>query len=453
MLKWMKFAPLSVASARAIEAMGRAISLYYGSIPPRRAIAAVVDWVTAYFRDDARVRADLAAAVCRHYPAAQRVFAFTSARGALAACLRSVGVGPGDQVVVSAYTCLAVPTAVIAAGAVPVYVDIDPDTLNVEVGALKDAITPRVRVVILQHTLGKRAPVDAVADICRERGILLIEDCALAVGSRAFGVPLGSHGDAAVISMELSKTLSSGWGGIVVVNDVQLGRALHSVYEQSGEPSRGFAARDMCQTVVSALCHAPTVYARAGKYILAACFKTGLFRPSTAAAELAGRIPTSFIARMAKPQAAFAMRQWLDADRITGRCASNAARIRAALDELRVPVPASPDGDERVSAPRVSFLVNDPADAVDFFRRRGIELGRWFNGPLSPPPQSAVFAYRADAYPNAQAVARRVVNIPCHSRMTDRDVDAAIATLRAYFRRVSASTAHEAGIPSSVEVS
>jgi len=132
----------------------------------------------------------LEAAVRQHFQSAQ-VFAFTSGRGALAACLSAAGVGPGDDVLLSSFTCLAVPTAVIAVGARPVYVDIDPRSLNVTPATVTARFTPRVRAVVVQHTLGCVAEIEEIVSAVRQRGILVIEDCALAIGSRKKGSSVG----------------------------------------------------------------------------------------------------------------------------------------------------------------------------------------------------------------------------------------------------------------------
>ena len=96
-------------------------------------------------------RAALARTI-RQYLGCEEVFLTGSGRGALALALRSAGIGVGDEVLLSSYTCLAVPTAVIATGATPVYSDIDLETLNVSVESTRAALSPRVRAIVVQHT-------------------------------------------------------------------------------------------------------------------------------------------------------------------------------------------------------------------------------------------------------------------------------------------------------------
>jgi perosamine synthetase len=357
----------------------------------------------------------------------------------LAACLQSAGIGPGDEVILSSYTCLAVPTAVIAAGATPTYMDIDPETLNVDAGALSAALSPRVRAIVVQHTLGKVAPIDAILTQARQRGLLVIEDCALAVGSSINGRPVGTFGDAAVFSMELSKTVSCGWGGILFVRNRALAQRMEALYATLPEPRAAQSARDAWQTAISAWCHQPSLYDLIGKYVLHLFFKIGLFRRSTPAAEFDGRIGQGFMLRMSGAAARLAALQWRDFERIAKACEGHARRLRSLLEELRVSSPGAPAPGEISITPRVSFLVRHRSEIHAYFLAQGIELGEWFDGPMSPVPSSPLFNYHRGSYPNAEQVARHVVNLPCHSRISDSDLAHIETVLREFASRQPAS--------------
>lgn len=414
--------------------MKRETSLYYATLGTREAALLLRAWAASAFESAAARRAALAREVDRHVAAAG-VYAYASARGALAACLQSAGVGAGDEVVLSAFTCLAVPTAVVAAGARPVYVDIDRRSLNTPASAVIAAMGPSVRAVIVQHTLGKAAEVEAIAAAARSRGILVIEDCALAFGARLNGRMLGSFGDAAIWSLELSKTITTGWGGVLCVRDPALNARVASHYENLPEPSFGRTTRLAWQAALTGVCYEPQRH-RLGKYAVAAAFRLGVFRPSTDAAETAGCPSSHFVAKLGGAQAALAAYQWSRLDAIASRVEANGRRLRAALAEvglLAVGVPAA--GDFAVT-PRVPFVVSDRSPAQAWFQAAGVELGTWFDGPLSPPPRDpVVFNYDPAQYPQARFLARHVVNLPSHSRLAEEDLDHIVATLRAYASR------------------
>ena len=398
----------------------RALTLYYSSIGVREAVLLLRATMTAPFVSAARRRRALHAEVLKSGGAA--AYSFNSARGALAAVLRSLGVGPDDEILLSSYTCLAVPTAVLAAGAKPTYCDIDPNTLNVTADAIGAAITDRTKVIVVQHTLGSVAPIADIMRIAKARGLPVIEDCALAVGSMTGGRRVGSFGDAAIYSLELSKTITTGWGGILVLNDPGLKPAMDREYAAAAEIPWRRAARMAVQTAISGVSYLDWAYP-VGKYVVYHAFERGLFLYSTKRDEQLGRVDSQFIARMPGPQAALATHQWSRLDTITRRCAANVRRLQDGLAARGHDVRGTPAASDHAVAPRVSLVVDDRAAFMQRFEAAGISVGCWFDGPLSPLPEADVFRYDAARFPNAAAVARQVVNLPSHVRVTESDID------------------------------
>jgi perosamine synthetase len=401
----------------------RKISLYFGSITVRRTLQGIWIWLISPFTNSNRQRQQLHRIIKETYcPDSAGVFSLCSGRSALTACLKAANIGEKDEVLLSAYTCLAVPTAVIAAGATPVYVDIDFSTLNVDTDAIFANLSPRVRAIVVQHTLGKPAPIRAIINRAQAHGILVIEDCALALGSKLDGDYVGTLADAAIFSMELSKTLSAGWGGILVVNNEALARDTAQLYSTLHEPSWRASTRDLWQTVISSWCYQPTVPRVVEKYIMYAGFKSRFFRASTPKLEFEGHISANFLLKMGGIQAALAAHQWGDFVNIAAACENNANRLRGFSTQLGLLTPGMPSPNETAVAPRLSLLVNDRETIIRYFWQQGVELGQWFDGPLSPIPSNSLFNYQASDYPVAAKIAKHVVNLPCHSRLSDVDL-------------------------------
>lgn len=140
----------------------------------------------------------------------------------LEAILHSMGLGPGDEVIVPALTWIATAMAVIYVGAKPVFVDVEPDTLCIDPGQVAKAITPNTRAIIPVHLCGGMADMDRLMELARKHDIKVIEDCAHAQGGQWNGKGLGSIGDAGSFSFQQSKTISTGEGGAVITNDSNL---------------------------------------------------------------------------------------------------------------------------------------------------------------------------------------------------------------------------------------
>ena len=124
---------------------------------------------------------------------------FLRGRIAMCAILKALGIGRGDEVIIQAFTCVAVPCPVLATGAKPVFADIDPATFNLDPASVEARITPRTRAIVVQHTFGIPADMDSILRIARARGIYVIEDCCHTVASSYRGARVGSLGDLSLI--------------------------------------------------------------------------------------------------------------------------------------------------------------------------------------------------------------------------------------------------------------
>ncbi|MFO7570149.1 MAG: DegT/DnrJ/EryC1/StrS family aminotransferase [Smithellaceae bacterium] len=136
---------------------------------------------------------------------------------ALLLALRACGIGPGDEVITTPFTFIATAEVVATLGAKPVFVDIRPDTFNIDPDKIVAAITPRTKAIIPVHLFGHPADMDPIMAIARQHGLKVIEDCAQAFGATYRGQAVGSFGDAGCFSFFPSKNLGGyGDGGMVV---------------------------------------------------------------------------------------------------------------------------------------------------------------------------------------------------------------------------------------------
>lgn len=154
----------------------------------------------------------------------------------LEAALRVVGVGYGDEVIVPPYTFIATANAVRLVGATPVFADIEADTYNFDMDQVAEAISPKTKAIIPVHFAGLAVDMDRLLPLAREHNIAVIEDAAHAHGSTWRGTPLGSLGDIGSFSLQASKNLTAGEGGILITNDEQLALKLWSFANQGRDP-------------------------------------------------------------------------------------------------------------------------------------------------------------------------------------------------------------------------
>ena len=148
---------------------------------------------------------------------------------ALCLALQAVGIEPGDEVIVPAYTFIASASSIVMSNAVPVFVDIDPLTYNLDPDQVERAVTPRTRAVMAVHFAGLPADMDRLGEIADRHGLAVIEDAAQAHGARWGGRGVGGIGAIGAFSFQSSKNLNAGEGGIMLTDDDGLAAAAQSL--------------------------------------------------------------------------------------------------------------------------------------------------------------------------------------------------------------------------------
>jgi dTDP-4-amino-4,6-dideoxygalactose transaminase len=170
---------------------------------------------------------------------AKYALSVTNGTHALVAALKAADVRFGDEVIVAPYTFVATATAVLLAGAIPVFADIDPETYTLDPAAVEAAITPRTRAIIPVHIAGYPADMDRINQIaCANEDLLVIEDTCQAHGAKWRGSPTGSVGAIGCFSFQSSKNINAGEGGAVTTNYADLYEKLWS-YKNCGRTRVG----------------------------------------------------------------------------------------------------------------------------------------------------------------------------------------------------------------------
>jgi dTDP-4-amino-4,6-dideoxygalactose transaminase len=219
------------------EELKAVISLWPLSARQQAAIRALIDeeplrggaWLFRYHgTEDGRVgqleQAFAAAAGAKH------AVAVNSGTSALIAALVALGIGPGDDVLVPAYTFIATASSVLIAGAIPNLVEID-ESLTIDIEDARRKITPRTRAILPVHMRGRPCQMDAIMGLAREYRLHVVEDVAQACGGHYGGRWLGTHGNAGCFSFDQYKILNAGEGGMVVTDDDLIATRVRSYHD------------------------------------------------------------------------------------------------------------------------------------------------------------------------------------------------------------------------------
>ena len=350
-----------------------------------------------------------------------------SNRSGIYTLLKALEIKFGDEIIVTGYTCSAVIEPIILIGAKPIYIDIDPTNYCMCPTLVRNLITPRTKVIILQHTYGIAGPIEELVEIANDCNIFLIEDCALALGSKKQKQWLGTFGDAAVWSFELSKTISVGWGGVVGINkNYKLAKRVSDIILDSGYKTRFLASQNLFQAGLSSWIYHPFMPMFFKHYLLLILFSTGIFKSSadTRASELS--LPSDW-------QWKYLINQF---ERLNEINEKSKLAFKSYQEVLKMHGFSSflnkPLSEDEILI-RFPLKVKNPDQLKLFFEKKGIEIGSWFNSPVSGSWKlKKDFQYNVGSCPNSEVISSQIVNLPLHGRMSTRDVTRISKTLNEY---------------------
>jgi dTDP-4-amino-4,6-dideoxygalactose transaminase len=285
---------------------------------------------------------------------------------------------------------------------------------------IEEKITTRTRLIIAQHTYGYPADMDAILDISRRRGVPVIEDCCLSLGSTYRGKVTGSFAQAAYFSFQWNKPYTTGLGGMALVADNDVAKRMGEVCEREAMNPNGAETNMLrAQLAVYRSLIYPSTTALA-QNVFRLLGNVGLVVASSKASEKTTAMEPDFFKRMSAMQARAGMRQLGKLERNRAHRRRMRKRYDVLLAEHDWVVPQLPDAIDPVLV-RYPVRVDDKARALRDASRHFVELGSWFECPLHPmETELSLYGYHTGMCPEADKACREVVNLPCHPRVSER---------------------------------
>ncbi len=336
------------------------------------------------------------------------VASFMGGRASLYAIVQALGLQPGDQVLVPAFTCQAVANAFSFHGIQLVFVDIELDTFGMDIAAARNAVAPRAKALLLQHTFGLVCrDTEALCALAQSKGLYVIEDCAHATGGAYQGELLGTFGDIAFFSSERSKIVNSVHGGWVMTRDPVLGEALSRVHAATPEPEQAYVDAvlyTLCQEWLKSPDARDVPVPEEFREIL----RPGLsVVPQMQAAELGGLFTAQYRLRMPDSIAAIVLQQLQQLPSILERRRAGAAYWLDWAAVNGIAHGQAVAGSEPAWL-RFPILVDAQVkrDTAALSRKLGCDIGVWFTTPIHPQPLDLPDC------PNGMRASRQCVNLP-----------------------------------------
>lgn len=362
----------------------------------------------------------------------EQVFLFGAGRMSVYSLIRSMNLQSDDEVIVAGYTCVVLTNAVKFAGCKVSYVDIDRSTLNVNTDKLLGSITEKTKVVIVPHNFG--IPFTGIEMIkAKHPEIIIIEDAAHTFGSELNGKKVGTVGDASFFSLEYSKPLTTGLGGIMIINNRSLLEAFTNEYNSLGKMPGKMVIRIMATLKIYALLYFKrTVFFQAKS--LALISRLGLIY-RTSQKEIDGQKPDHYPVKLNNSLAVFLIPQLKNIGKINAIKRKIISDYHDAFKEFNDLEPIDTEGNVLVRYPIV-FKENVSIESLDKIKQMALEegfnFGVWFNDVVHPAG-SYRYCYVTGSCPDGEYVAQRIVNLPVNANQPlDKE---SILRIKAIFKK------------------
>jgi dTDP-4-amino-4,6-dideoxygalactose transaminase len=359
------------------------------------------------------------------------VYLFNSGRSALYTLLKALEIGEGDEVLIQAFTCIAVPDPVIWTGAKTIFVDID-DSLNIDPEAIERHINHKTRAIIVQHTFGIPAQISTITKIAQKHNLVLIEDCAHALGATFQGKKLGTFGDFAFFSFGRDKVISSVFGGGLIVNGKRKSESekIKKIYDKLHYPNYFWIVQQLLHPIAFALI-LPLYNVILGKLLLFILQKLKLLSKPVYKEEYFGGKPNVFPAKYPNALATLLLIQ------LAKLVKYNEFRIQTAkiyLNKLKgyrnIKLPVYSDGAIYL---RFNILISNAQKLLKTARKHGILLGNWYRKVIDPKGVSyEKIGYRVGSCPNAERIAELSMNLPTYPRLTRDELIKLLNVVKTY---------------------
>jgi len=367
---------------------------------------------------------------------------FQNGRSALYAILSCLKIGINDEVMLQAFTCVVVPNAIIATGAKPVYVDID-NSLTLNPGNIEKKITKKTKAIIVQHTFGIPADMDAIGNIAKKHNIIVIEDVAHTIGGTYKGKKLGTFGAASIFSFGRDKAFSSVFGGIAITSNKILGEKLQLFQQEKNYPSNFWIIRQLFYPVICFFILTFYHFFSIGKIFHFLFRKIHFLSFPVDQSEKKG---TCFPKNIKRFPNALANLAFLQVKKIETYNQQRKDFAEAYIKEIKnllrdtpstgsIPIATVYEGKEPLC--RFPLLIKDKQKIKRYFAQQGMYIGDWYNQAIDPAGTDfKKVSYTKGACPTAEELAANIINLPTHPTMTKDDGERVLKTLKEYLETV-----------------
>lgn len=349
-------------------------------------------------------------------------FYFFRGRVALYAILKALNIQKGDEIILQAFTCLAVPSPIIFLGAKPVYVDIDPQTFNMDVSRIEGKITPKTKAIIVQHTFGIPTEMDKILEVAKKHNLYIIEDSCHSFASKYNGQEVGSFGDASFFSFEWGKPLIIGRGGCAVINNQEIKKKIEKIYPNFISPTLKEVAIIHLQYVFYSLLVRPSTFWLI-RDIYRNLSKSGFFSGTFLKEELRGQKSPDYKKRMSGFHKKMLLNKLKRIQKSTNRRKSITFQYEKFLSQIGIRLINFDKRFEPVYL-RYPLLVRNKNTFIEESQKAKVEFGDWYISPVHPlvGENLRTVGYQKGMCPVAEEVSEKIITLPIYEKVKEKNI-------------------------------
>lgn len=336
---------------------------------------------------------------------------------AIASLIASGRASRGDEVIVPALSFIAVPQSIVHAGMKPVFVDIEPETFNIDAGRIEKAITQKTKAIMPIHSFGFPARMDEIKEIAEKHGLSVIEDAAEAHNATYKGKRVGGIGDIGTFSFYVAHIITSGEGGMCTTNDDTLAETMRSL--------RAHGRACACKTCVLLTSNSNCPMRFKKEYTQT--IDTRFYFPNM-----------GYSCKMNEFEAAIGLAQLERLGEVVEKRRANRDYLNKGLKDLeeRLGLPKDPEfGEMSPLCYPITVKEGNKDGLVEHMEKNDIETRPMFGSAPTQQPCFAYLGYKEGDFPVSEEVGRTGFYIGCHQELTREELDRVIDCIREYYRR------------------
>ncbi len=369
----------------------------------------------------------------KNYLGVKYAFSFNSGRSSLYAILKALDLPENSDVLLQAFTCNAVPNPILWAKLNPVYIDCDKN-FNIETVKLDSLIRTnktKLKAIVVQHTFGLPANMDEIIIIAKENNLIVIEDCAHALGAEFNGQKVGTFGKVAFFSFSRDKVISSVYGGMAVTSDDEIGRKLEQLQKEFGQPSFSWIRQQLLHPILLNFIILPIYnFFDLGKVFLVLSQWFHILSKAVSWQEKRGLKPDYFPKALPNALAIMALNQFNKLKKFNDHRKKIAEFYYNELADTKFKLP------QKNGNIFLRFPVQHPKAheiIYEAWHRENILLGDWYTTVIAPDDTKLnEMKYEIGSCPNAEYLSKKTLNLPTHINISIKDAQRIVNFLKVW---------------------